>query len=48
MEYFTTLGRYTIYTGNTKKVKVLDRETGKTYNYNDIFECYNVLRATAY
>ena len=48
MNYFATLGRYTIYMSSTKKVKVLDRETGKTYNYNDIFECYDFLRATAY
>ena len=48
MEYFTTLGKYTIYTGSTKKVKVLDRETGKTYNYNRIFNCYDVLQETAY
>ena len=48
MKYFATLGKYTIYMSSTKEVKVLDRETGKTYNSNDIFECYNVLRATAY
>lgn len=48
MKYFATLGRYTIYMSSTKKVKVLDRETGKTYNYKDIFECYDFLRATAY
>ena len=48
MKYFATLGKFTIYMSSTKKVKVLDRETGKTYNYTDIFERYNVLRATAY
>ncbi len=48
MEYFTTLRQYTIYTGSTKKVKVLDMETGKTYNYNRIFNCYDVLQETAY
>ena len=48
MKYFATLGKFTIYMSSTKKVRVLDRETGKTYNYNDSFECYDFLRATAY
>ena len=48
MKYFATLEKFTIYMSNTKKVKVLDRETGRTYNYNNIFECYDFLRATAY
>ena len=48
MKYLATLGKFTIYLSNTKQVKVLDRETGRTYNYNDIFECYDFLRATAY
>lgn len=48
MKYFATLGKFTIYMSSTKKVKVLDRETGKTYNYNNLLDCYDVLQATAY
>lgn len=48
MRYFATLGKFTIYMSNTKKVKVLDRETGKTHNYEDIFACYDWLYENAY